>query len=77
MAAISPCESELKESAWQNGASMYVAGQYEGQERGNKRCMGMRELILSAVGPARNIDDQGFHITAGSLCLSINAIFRR
>jgi hypothetical protein len=26
MAAISPCESELKESAWQNGASMYVAG---------------------------------------------------
>ena len=27
MAAISPCDSELKESAWQNGASMYVAGQ--------------------------------------------------
>jgi hypothetical protein len=27
MAAISPCDSELKESAWQTGASMYVAGQ--------------------------------------------------
>jgi hypothetical protein len=26
MAAISPCDPELKESAWQNGASMYVAG---------------------------------------------------
>ena len=26
MAAISPCDSKLKESAWQNGASMYVAG---------------------------------------------------